>query len=122
MRDPSCRVMLVEGASRTLRLPDCVVSHRPLICGCFAPGMRPPPGATVGGAMTRLARLPGRLRLALALAGLVAILLGATGVFVYLQLGAQLDDTIDQGLRTRANDLTALVQRGAPLPADDEDN
>ena len=60
----------------------------------------------------RLARLPGRVRLALALAGLVAVALGATGVFVYLRLGAELDATIEQGLRTRAADLTELVQQG----------
>ena len=69
----------------------------------------------------RLARLPGRLRLALALAGLVAVALGATGVFVYLRLSAELDATIEQGLRTRAADLTALVQHGYPVPTGDEE-
>ena len=71
--------------------------------------------------MTRLARLPGRVRLALALAGLVAVLLGATGVFVDLRLGDELDATIEQGLTTRAADLTALVRRRYPVPAGDEE-
>ena len=61
------------------------------------------------------------MRLALALAGLVAVALGATGVFVYLRLGAELDATIEQGLRTRAADLTALVQHGYPVPTGDEE-
>jgi two-component system OmpR family sensor kinase len=72
--------------------------------------------------MTRFARLPGRVRLALALAGVVAVVLGATGVFVYLRLGSELDATIEQSLRTRAADLTTLVEQGHPVPAGDEEN
>jgi signal transduction histidine kinase len=71
--------------------------------------------------MTRFARLPGRFRLALALAGVVAVALGATAVFVYLRLGSELDATIEQSLRTRAADLTVLVREGHAVPAGNEE-
>lgn len=40
----------------------------------------------------------------------MALVLSATGVFVYLRFGAELDSTIDSGLRSRANDVAALVK------------
>ncbi|MFI5028225.1 MAG: ATP-binding protein [Solirubrobacterales bacterium] len=40
----------------------------------------------------------------------MAIVLGATGVFVYLRFGAELDSTINSGLRSRASDVAALVK------------
>jgi signal transduction histidine kinase len=40
----------------------------------------------------------------------MALVLGATGVFVYLRFGAELDSTINSGLRSRANDVAALVK------------
>jgi two-component system OmpR family sensor kinase len=40
----------------------------------------------------------------------MALVLGATGVFVYVRFSAELDGTIDSGLRSRANDLAALVR------------
>jgi signal transduction histidine kinase len=55
-------------------------------------------------------RLPIRLRLTLAFAGAMALLFVATGAFVYLRLGSSLDETIDSGLRARANDLSGLVR------------
>ncbi len=58
-----------------------------------------------------MSRLPIRLRLTLAFALAMAVVLGATGSFLYLRLGATLSRTIDQGLRTRAADVTALVQQ-----------
>ena len=39
----------------------------------------------------------------------MAIVLGATGVFVYLRFSAELDSTINSGLRSRAADVAALV-------------
>jgi two-component system, OmpR family, sensor kinase len=42
----------------------------------------------------------------------MAIVLGATGVFVYLRFSDELDSTINAGLRSRAGDVAALV-RGA---------
>ena len=61
--------------------------------------------------MSRLARLPVRVRVTLAFAGVMAIVLGATGLFVYVRLGAELDHTIEQGLRSRAGDVSSLVRQ-----------
>jgi signal transduction histidine kinase len=72
--------------------------------------------------MSWVARLPVRVRVTLAFAGVMALVLGATGLFVYWRLGAELDATINQGLRTRAADLTLLMQRGEPVPAGNLDN
>jgi heavy metal sensor kinase len=51
------------------------------------------------------------VRLALAFAGVMAIVLAATGLFLYLHLRSDLDRTIDRGLRARAADVSALVQQ-----------
>ena len=59
--------------------------------------------------MGPLTRLPIRVRLTLAFAAAMALVLIAVGVFLYLGLAAALDQTIDEGLRTRADDVTALV-------------
>ena len=40
----------------------------------------------------------------------MALVLGATGVFVYVRFSAELDNTINSGLRSRASDLAALVR------------
>ncbi|MDX6601349.1 MAG: hypothetical protein QOF13_551 [Solirubrobacterales bacterium] len=40
----------------------------------------------------------------------MALVLGATGVFVYLRFANELDATINAGLRSRANDVAALVK------------
>jgi signal transduction histidine kinase len=40
----------------------------------------------------------------------MALVLGATGIFVYLRFSAELDNTINSGLRSRAGDLAALVK------------
>jgi signal transduction histidine kinase len=40
----------------------------------------------------------------------MALVLGATGVFVYLRFAAELDSAIDSGLRSRASDVAALVR------------
>jgi signal transduction histidine kinase len=62
------------------------------------------------------ARVPIRLRLTVAFAVVLAAILTATGLFLYLRLGAELDGTIDQSLRARADDVAALVRRdGAGL-------
>jgi signal transduction histidine kinase len=59
-----------------------------------------------------VARLPIRLRVTLAFAVAMAIVLAATGAFLYLRLGSALDRTIDQSLRARATDVGALVRQG----------
>jgi signal transduction histidine kinase len=40
----------------------------------------------------------------------MALVLGATGVFVFLRFSNELDATINSGLRSRANDVAALVK------------
>jgi two-component system OmpR family sensor kinase len=58
-----------------------------------------------------MARLPIRVRVTLAFAAVMAVLLAATGGFLYLRLGSELDATMERGLRSRATDLTALVHQ-----------
>ncbi len=57
-----------------------------------------------------MSRLPVRLRVTLAFAGVMVIVLGATGLFLYLRLGTQLNHTIDRNLQTRAEQLAALIR------------
>jgi heavy metal sensor kinase len=54
-------------------------------------------------------RLPIRLRLTVAFAAAMALVLSATGYLLYQHLGASLDRTLAQDLRARAADITALV-------------
>jgi two-component system OmpR family sensor kinase len=54
-------------------------------------------------------RLPIRLRLTIAFAGVLAAVLGAAGVVLYTELAQDLDDTIDAELRHRTVDFVALV-------------
>jgi two-component system OmpR family sensor kinase len=58
-----------------------------------------------------MSRLPIRIRLTLAFTLVMAIVLAATGLFLYLQLASALSRAVDQGLRTRAADVAALVQQ-----------
>jgi hypothetical protein len=60
--------------------------------------------------VSRLARLPIRLRVTLAFTTVMALVLAAVGLFVYLRLGKELDATTDEGLRSRSADLIALVK------------
>ena len=59
-----------------------------------------------------LDRLPIRLRLALAFALAMAVVLAALGAFLYVRLGWSLDDTIDDGLEARADDIAAVARPG----------
>ena len=59
-------------------------------------------------------RLPIRLKLTLAFAGVMAMVLAATGLLVYLRLDSELDATLDNGLRSRASDVGTLVRQGSP--------
>jgi two-component system, OmpR family, sensor kinase len=56
-----------------------------------------------------LAHVPIRLRLTLVFAAAMAVVLAAMALFLYLRLGAALDRTIEQSLRSRADDVTALL-------------
>ncbi len=60
-------------------------------------------------AESMLRRLPIRARVTLAFTLVMAIVLGAVGVFVYFRQGSELRAAVDQGLRSRASDITGLV-------------
>lgn len=71
-------------------------------------------------------RISIRLRITLAFAIVMAVLLTALGMFIYLRFRAQLDETIDNGLISRAQDVGTLVGRsggslkgGGTLPGED---
>jgi signal transduction histidine kinase len=56
-----------------------------------------------------LSRLPIRVRLTVAFALAMVIVLGAAALFVYLRQQADLNDAIDQSLSSRANDVATLI-------------
>jgi heavy metal sensor kinase len=58
-----------------------------------------------------LSRLGLRLKVTLAFAVAMALLLGALGLFVYLSFQGSLDHSLNQGLRSRAEDVRALVMQ-----------
>ncbi|MCW2975923.1 MAG: hypothetical protein JWM06_1204 [Actinomycetia bacterium] len=58
-----------------------------------------------------MSRLPLRTRLTLVFAGAMALVLAATGFVLVNRLASSLDHTVDQGLRARAADVSALVQQ-----------
>ena len=65
-------------------------------------------------------RISIRLRVTLVFAGVMLLVLGATGVFVYLRFGAELDHTINTGLRSRASDVAVLVRDSNPAPGEQQ--
>ena len=71
-------------------------------------------------------RLSIRLRITLAFAGVMAILLAGLGLFIYLRFQDQLNEAINNGLISRAKDVGTLVGRsggdlkgGGNLPGED---
>jgi two-component system, OmpR family, sensor kinase len=56
-----------------------------------------------------LSRLPIRLRLTVAFAAAMVIVLVAAALFVYLRQRDDLTDSIDHGLRSRSNDVAVLI-------------
>jgi signal transduction histidine kinase len=56
-----------------------------------------------------LARLGLRMKMTLVFAGAMTLLLGGLGMFVYLRFESSLDRSLNQGLRSRADDVRALV-------------
>jgi two-component system OmpR family sensor kinase len=58
-----------------------------------------------------MSRLPIRLRLTLAFTLVMALVLVATGLFLYLRLGHELDTSLNAGLGSRADAVTALVRQ-----------
>ena len=61
-------------------------------------------------------RVPIKIRLTLVFTAVMATVLAATGLFLYLRLGAELDRTVKEGLRSRADDVAALAMRSTPPP------
>lgn len=62
-------------------------------------------------------RLPIRLRLTVAFALAMAVVLAGLGVFLYVQLRSSLDESIDEGLQARAEELSPVattVAAGGP--------
>ena len=57
-----------------------------------------------------LRRLPIRLKLTLLFSGVMAVLLAALSVFLYLHFRSDLDYNIDQSLRARAQEIASLVR------------
>ncbi len=57
-----------------------------------------------------MSRIPIRIRITIAFAGVMALLLTALGLFIYVRFGDQLDHAIDQGLRSRAKEISALAE------------
>lgn len=62
-----------------------------------------------------MSRLPIRARLALVFALAMAAVIAAAGWFAYARVGADLDRALDEQLRSRAQDVSALVRRGGSL-------
>jgi signal transduction histidine kinase len=58
--------------------------------------------------------LPIRIRVTLAFAGAMAVVLTVIGFALFDQFRGHLDDTFNHGLRARAGDISALIQREAP--------
>jgi two-component system, OmpR family, sensor kinase len=57
-------------------------------------------------------RLPVKLRVTLVFAGVMAIVLAATGTFLYLRLESELNRSIDQDLRSRSQQLIKEMRVG----------
>ncbi len=56
-----------------------------------------------------MSRLPIRLRVTLVFSAVMAVVLAGTGLFLYLRLESQLNRDVDQDLRSRADQLNALI-------------
>jgi two-component system, OmpR family, sensor kinase len=65
--------------------------------------------ARSGASWWRLSRVPTRLRLTLAFAITMAVVLALTGLFVYARFRSELDRTIDLSLRTQTAALVPLI-------------
>jgi two-component system, OmpR family, sensor kinase len=59
-----------------------------------------------------MSRLPIRLRLPLAFAIAMAVVLAATGTFLYFRLASSLDEGVQENLEARLIDASALARRG----------
>ncbi len=57
-----------------------------------------------------MSRVPIKLRVTLVFAALMAVVLAATGLFLYLRLGSELDASIDRDLHSRARGLISEIR------------
>ena len=62
-----------------------------------------------------MSRLPIRVRLTLFFTAAMAVVLAGAAWLLYLQVGSDLGSGIDQSLRSRAQDVGALVGDGGSL-------
>jgi two-component system, OmpR family, sensor kinase len=62
-------------------------------------------------------RIPTRVRITLAFALAMALVLAALGGFIYFRLRGSLDEQLNAGLRAHAESVAALVRRGGELEA-----
>jgi two-component system, OmpR family, sensor kinase len=62
-----------------------------------------------------VSRLPARVRLTLVFALVAAVVLAGCGALVYVRVANDLEQSLDQSLRARAQDVSALVRRGGSL-------
>jgi two-component system, OmpR family, sensor kinase len=65
-----------------------------------------------------MSRLPIRLRLTLAFGVVMAAVLAAIGVFVYVRVGGELLSSVDQTLRSQATEAVGNIRRGEPRLTD----
>jgi signal transduction histidine kinase len=70
--------------------------------------------------MTRWASLPIRGRLTVAFAASMAVVIGGLSMFVFLRTGSALLETVDAGLRSRAELLASDIQHRGPALANIE--
>jgi len=61
-----------------------------------------------------MSRVPIRIRLTLAFALALGLVLAALGVVVYARFEDSLNDNTDQALRSRATDIAAVIERSGP--------
>lgn len=69
-----------------------------------------------GRLISAVRRLPIRVKLTLGFVGVMAVLLAAIGVFIYLRFVSGLDAGIDQTLRSRATQITSLLESPHRVP------
>ena len=63
-------------------------------------------------------RIPIRVRVTLVFAAVMAVVLVAVGLFLYLRLDAQLSESVDTALRSRATEVAALTRQTGGTLAD----
>lgn len=64
-----------------------------------------------------MSRVPIRIKVTLAFAVVMAAVLTAVGLFLYLRLGDQLDESIDLGIGARASEFSALIESSTGTPS-----